>query len=387
MKSTALPLILRALATVVKPGNAHKHRPDAPAYARRGSHPVGTREIKLADPQRPLNGTIWYPALNPKNLPESTTYPEGMASGYAIRNAVPRPGPFPLIIFSHGSTGFRHQSVYFTEQLASHGFVVMGVDHEGNTLLNQAPDMLSIGYADRPADVLRLIAYADSLSKTEFNGVIDMQQIGITGHSFGGHTALTIAGARLDFEALGTWCDTHTDPALKPDGVDFLRKKADLIAQRRQLSSTPSGLWPAISDSRIKAVVAMAPWNAPILGNAGIAAVTAPTMIIVGSKDPITVPERDSYVMYEHIGSTSKALVIFENGGHQFYVNECPPLAQQLNLFEGCSDPVWDMARAHDLINHFATAFFLWTIKGDPKAREALQGADFQGIRYQVENI
>ena len=43
-----------------------------------------------------------------------------------------------------------------------------------------------------------------------------------------------------------------------------------------------------------------------------------------------------------------------------------------LGLFWGCSDPVWDMDRAHDLINHFATAFFLATLKDDAEAAAAL---------------
>ena len=34
--------------------------------------------------------------------------------------------------------------------------------------------------------------------------------------------------------------------------------------------------------------------------------------------------------------------------------------------------PVWDMARAHDLINHFATAFFLAELKDNVAASNAL---------------
>ena len=41
--------------------------------------------------------------------------------------------------------------------------------------------------------------------------------------------------ARLDFDALNAWCEATTDPALKPDGVAFLREKADLMSFLRAL--------------------------------------------------------------------------------------------------------------------------------------------------------
>ncbi|KAB2862348.1 MAG: hypothetical protein F9K46_07185 [Anaerolineae bacterium] len=58
----------------------------------------------------------------------------------------------------------------------------------------------------------------------------------------------------------------------------------------------------------------------------------------------------------------------------------------QLGLFDRCSDDVWDMQRAHELINHFATAFFLAHLKGDADAAAALlPGAvDFVGVEYTV---
>ena len=48
------------------------------------------------------------------------------------------------------------------------------------------------------------------------------------------------------------------------------------------------------------------------------------------------------------------------------------------------TDPVWDMNRAHDLINHFATAFLLDTLKGDKEAHAALlpDAVSFPGIEY-----
>ncbi len=44
------------------------------------------------------------------------------------------------------------------------------------------------------------------------------------------------------------------------------------------------------------------------------------------------------------------------------------------------------MDRAHDLINHFTTAFLLDTLKGDEEAHAALlsESVDFPGISYET---
>ena len=55
-----------------------------------------------------------------------------------------------------------------------------------------------------------------------------------------------------------------------------------------------------------------------------------------------------------------------------------------LGLEVFCTDPVWDMDRAHDLINHFATAFLLAELKGDGEAAEALAPENVELPRHQV---
>ena len=39
----------------------------------------------------------------------------------------------PLLVFSHGNSGYRQQSTFLTTHLASWGFVVAAPDHVGNT--------------------------------------------------------------------------------------------------------------------------------------------------------------------------------------------------------------------------------------------------------------
>jgi predicted dienelactone hydrolase len=387
---------------------ADAQRPDAPRYGERGPYPVGTQEVTVPQPGRELQATIWYPALNPANEDQQVEYRYGLLllDGKALRDAAPDAanGPYPLIVFSHGSGGFRLQSVYLMEHLASYGFVVISAEHPGNTLADSllGHDEVSgivENYAYRPLDVLAEIDYMAG-AESPLPGVVDAQNAAVMGHSFGGHTALTAAGAQMDFGALRDWCADPTYSTVAPSSpepdamrprqrvavkelVCFLQGRDTEIASLRGLDGTPDGLWPPTTDPRIKAVVALAPWNAPILGAAGLAKVTIPSMIMVGSADSTTYPPRDAYTAFTDVSSAEKHLVVFENAEHLLFANACTPMMER-SYFDSCSDAVWDMDRAHDLIDHMAAAFLLATFYDDADAAAALQpdAVDFTGVVY-----
>jgi predicted dienelactone hydrolase len=403
-----------------------------PLYGPRGPYPVGTREFAIEDSVRPLHVTVWYPALNLAGAPESTTYDTGFfpLPGQAIRDAAPDTShaAYPLVVFSHGAGGFRYQSVFFTEHLASYGFVVIAADHPGSTtrdFLTSAADFraalemilggpggfarllahmesqtnfgqkMSTSFALRPLDVLREIDYAGTLTAAggALPGMIDTDRVAVTGHSFGGYTAIAAGGAQLDFTALDQWCrqpegvafHPGADPAFAPTpipqgeaAVNCLVRTLDQdIAHARGLDQVPVGLWPPTTDPRVRAVVALAPWNSSIFGPEGLAALTVPTMIQVGSADSMTPPERDAYPFYTEIGSTDKALVVFQGAEHDLFVNSNIPLLP--------GDPAWNMDEAHTLVDHLATAFLLATLDGDSTAAAALapEAVDFAGVWYQ----
>lgn len=363
-------------------------RPDAPPYAKRGAYAVGTHELILEETP-PLLITIWYPAANPERLPQQTTYQYGpiTGEGRALRDAAVdlRGAPYPLIIFSHGLGGARLQSVFYAEHLASHGFVVMAADHRGSTfgdlLLGQVNRILE-SFARRPLEILRQLEYAAALNaEGSFANAIDTENVGVTGHSFGGYTTLAAAGARLNINGIREGCEGGKLPAQ----LCLYTTSEQTIWEARGLNAAPEGLYPPTTDPRIKAAVALAPSSAPLFGAEGAAALGVPLMIIVGSQDRATPPERDSYPIYAAVSSAQKAMVVFENAGHYIFVDECAPALIALGRFAQCSDLVWDMRRAHDLTNHFATAFFLHTLKGDAQAKAALNPAavDFLGITYR----
>jgi dienelactone hydrolase len=150
-----------------------------------GPFPVGTRSIFLIDSTRmedaaPGSGRkrelmiqIWYPAESSKNplAPYRTRKETTLVSSYQsvlwTHSRLNAPvakgsGSFPVLLFSPGWTGRRTELTYLAEELASHGFVVAGIDHTYNSgpvafpdgrVLQAAPDT----WIDFQADSLESI--------------------------------------------------------------------------------------------------------------------------------------------------------------------------------------------------------------------------------------
>jgi predicted dienelactone hydrolase len=136
--------------------------------------------------------------------------------------------------------------------------------------------------------------------------------------------------------------------------------------------------------------VAFAP-DTRIFGEAGMEVIHIPTMVMLGSNDTVVPPKLSTFAAYEHLGSAQKALVVFEGGDHFVFIHPCSAGSWTLSpdWFFFCSDAVWDMDRAHDLANHFTTAFLLATLKGDTDAAAALAAdqVQFPGITYRAQGF
>jgi len=394
MKYISSLIVLLLMTTV-----SIAQRPDAPEFGQRGALTIGTHEFTVEDDERPLTAAIWYPAANNDGIDEETTYQQSVfqTDGRAIRDATPLldDAPYPLVIFSHGNTGFRYQSIYLMEHLASHGFVVIAIDHPGNTIFDAVDEETFINafpttFAQRPKDITRVLDYVEGELTVEgtFSGIIDTEKVAVIGHSFGGLTALAASGLRYNFDQLSQYCSANTIMAINE--LCFLIDEEANIADEFGLEAVPEdGRWPSAGDDRVDAVVALAPWAGLIFDQDDVQTSDVPTLFIVGSNDSVTPPARDSLPVFETmLGASTTGYVSFQHGEHYLFANACTELIVSLGFFERCSDPVWDMERAHDLTNHFTTAFLHYVLLDNEGALATLQtdSTQFAGIDYTFVN-
>ncbi|NDJ75024.1 MAG: hypothetical protein GYB65_02090 [Chloroflexi bacterium] len=390
-------------------------RPDAPPYGVRGPYPVGFMTFSIEVAGRPLEGAIWYPAVNPDGAEEVITYDIGVGDlvpplaampGRALQDAAPDTanGPYPLVVYSHGANGQLYFTAYLREHLASHGFVVIAVLHSDTLRSNlsattdseQAAVMQTFidSMVLRPLDITRTLDYAETLAAPDGSmaGVIDMDHVAVLGLSYGGATAVLAGGAHLDFRSLPELCapDVYasglTSTICGMYGADLPGLEAHLM-ELAGLDGEPGQLWPSLGDPRIDAIVSLMPGGSTVhVSEEGYANLTLPMLLFRAGNDEMAIPEYNVNRVWQYSGSPSKTLVTLENAGHMVGGQCSPTVAAMPVFFPSCSDPVWDVDRVHDLIDHFVTAFLLAELNGDEDAAAALapDTVQFPGISYET---
>jgi predicted dienelactone hydrolase len=329
----------------------------APMPSQPGPFPVGVRTIEIFDTGRPkpdgsprrLLTEVWYPATQDTRGQPTVSYdlksyftPEQQAQlaslpllqTTAVRDAkvATGHGPFPLVVFSHGQAAVRFQSTYYTVLLASHGYIVVAADHEGGTLADVARGTLQnvlVGVETRPQDVRYLINKFSRLDPSDdLAKVIDLEHIGVTGHSFGALTALRVAAL----------------------------------------------------DARVKAIVPQAPFDATAVWS------DLPQPVRLGIPVEVQGAHRDQTLPWDpHVTATWGALLRprwlldVSTGGHFTFSDLCAfdlaSIAERVKLMipgadvrgilaDGCGPPAPVAAVAQPLITHFAIGFFNATLRG-----------------------
>ena len=165
-------------------------------------------------------------------------------AGSASRDAPPDRtlGPRPLVLLSPGFAIGSGAYAWLAEHLASHGFVVIALEHREAL----DPDGLWRATVDRPRDVAAMLAALDASPPERLAGLIDLASVAVIGHSYGGYTALGVperGSTRPEFEAI---CDAA---AVSGDPVTFLcdalRPHLADMAARAGVGSVPATLWPS----------------------------------------------------------------------------------------------------------------------------------------------
>ncbi len=121
----------------------------------------------------------------------------------------PSPRPQPVILFSHGLGGSRDASPYLGQHWAEHGYIAVFVQHKGSDssirngtgpgqrlmALKQAINLENA--SARPADISFVIDQLEIWhgdAEHLLHGKLDLEHIGIAGHSYGANTTQAIMG-------------------------------------------------------------------------------------------------------------------------------------------------------------------------------------------------
>lgn len=138
-------------------------------------------------------------------------------------------GPFPLVLFSHGFSGYRMQSATLLAHIASWGYVVASPEHPERGLA-QIVESIIPGPDMSAATITSLLdaMIERNASDDVFSGLIDTDRVVMTGHSAGGGTTLAVfEDARIDAAIVYAAGSGDLTPSGKP--VLFLAGAEDGI--------------------------------------------------------------------------------------------------------------------------------------------------------------
>ncbi len=341
-----------------------------------GPYPVGVRTLAISDRARedPRSGgprtlmtEVWYPAAEEARGARPTRFVEFFgehpeaAEGFvahfgsrledverrfrsvAVRGARLREGRYPLLVFSHGNGGLRHQNVFQMDHLASHGYIVASPDHTGNAGVTVLPDRVvpydrsarRDFFAERPADVRAVIDRLLEFSRDGghwLRGALDEGAIGLLGHSFGGYTCAEAAA----------------------------------------------------KDPRVKAILPMtvALFSPP----------KVPVMVMMGELDRTIGPAGNLLNRgYYANALPPKYLLVLKRGGHYSFTDmDCirPDFGDGIGAETrgGRRIEYLEVSRAKAIINAYSLAFFEAYLRGDGEAAEFLRrNHDPAEIEYRLD--
>jgi len=289
--------------------------------------------------------------------------------------------PAPVIVISHGVGSDSGNFEYLANHLASYGFAVIVPNHPGSdakqlrSLLDGRASEAAKPqeFVDRPLDVKHVLDELEMRNKSDsrFKGRLNLQQVGVIGQSFGGYTALALAGAKINFQQLGKDCSKQ---ALK----DTWNLSLLLQCQALQL---PKNQDYKLRDERVKAAIALNPITSSIFGEAGLKEIQTPVMIVGSSDDTIAPALYEQILPFSWIANTQKYLVMLEGGTHFSTIGESKNTSEQIPL---PSEIVGDNpAQARRYISILSLPFFETYVTGTSKYIPYLNAAYVKTISSQ----
>ena len=261
---------------------------------------------------------------------------------------------YPVILFSHGWNGFNTQNTGQAIQLASHGYVVVGVQHtygavitvfDDGTIARNNPSALPSGAPDAEYEAaarklvdqwagdlgyaLDFLGEQGDHSESPFYKSLDLSRVGVYGHSTGGGAAIQFCG----------------------------------------------------TDTRCKALLGMDPFMRPVSREVLENGLLQPSFFMFSQRWADDVDSRNNQLFHRFILNTPQILgVIYIEGTAHYDFSDLPllsPLAPRLGL----KGPI-NGKRVTGIINDYLLSFFDETLKGIPMDLFEEQNQKYNEVRF-----
>jgi predicted dienelactone hydrolase len=284
-----------------------------------------------------------------------------------------RQGKTPVVIISHGIASRPEDFSSWAEHLTSYGYVVALPQHPGSDY-TQAQELIA-GYErevfklnefiDRPQDISYVIDELERRNNAEFGGSLNLQAVGVAGHSLGGYTALAVAGAEIDFANLKRECDR---PVWRGNISLLLQCQALRLPRQTYL----------FRDRRVQAVLAANPVNSAIFGERGLSQIQIPVMLGAGSYDPATPAVYEQGRSFLWLTAPDKYLALEEGEAHVNFSTLDPGIQNAIDSVSYLTLPSQDLLDRYT--NALLLAFFEVHIAKNEAYRPYLQSSYAQFI-------
>jgi predicted dienelactone hydrolase len=265
---------------------------------------AGSRQIEVKDVAQGITfpALVLYPTEVPSAPIEIGPYTFDVSPGAPVTQ-----GRFPLVVISHGNGGSHLLYRGIATHLAQHGYVVVMPEHHGNNRRDNALEGTDENLALRPRHAgLALDAVA---AHDLFAAHVQRDNVAFIGHSIGGYTALAAAG-----------------------GTPWTQAGKRVEVQR---------------DTRIRALVLLAPATAWYMPQGSLRRVTAPILMLTAEHDAFTPPWQAELVLNGVPDRSRVAWRVVENAGHFSFLSPFPPSMKRPDFRPATDPPGFDRDAFH----------------------------------------